>query len=201
MRFRLKLGGLALFAAVALAGCATFQTPTRSNPDNGAIFGYFDIPSDSYGSLQSLSILRYPGSVRPYIGIPNDVPYVIHDGAFFAYNAKPGQYYVMSIFTYGGGLFGNKQYQMNLLQFKFGDPAYNEKLLKENLITVKPQELHYLGAAKVYVGKHEGLLSNGSFSIGPDEKITEKQVIEKLLPALKGTPWEKPVNDLYASLK
>lgn len=192
-----KLFGVALVAA-ALAGCATFQVPTRTSPENGAIFGYFDIPQ-AYGYLQSMSIVSRHSGI--HLGIPNDVPYIIHGGAFFAYNAKPDQYYILALYTMGGGVFHNKQEQLTLMQGKIGDKAYNERLMKKMALTLKPGKLLYVGAKKIYVGRHQGLFTNGSFSIGPEKKPTEKQVLEQLLPALKGTPWQQPAETLLASLK
>lgn len=200
MRLRWKLAGLGL-VAVALAGCATFQAPTRSSPQNGAIFGYFDIPSDSYGYLQALSIMRYPPQIRAYMGVATDVRYITRGEAFFAYDAEPGQYAVTGIYTDGGGLLGSTQYQLTIVDSKLWYEGTDTKVIKENLFTVKPGELYYFGAERVYKGKQPGLFSNGSFSIGPETSVTEKEVLEKLLPSLKGTPWDEPARELIASLK
>ncbi|HUX21247.1 MAG TPA: hypothetical protein VMW69_08395 [Spirochaetia bacterium] len=203
MRHAYKLFG-AVLLAVTLAGCASFQSVTRSSSQNGAIFGYIDLPSDHFGYFNAMSIMAYPGKIRAYMGIPTDVHYVIRDGAFFAYNAEPGQYYLLQVYSSSQpGLVQvgyHKDYSFSLMDLKMGDKEHNAAEIKKHLFTVQPGQLLYLGANSIYAGKREGLFSNGTFSVGPDKAISEKQVLEKLLPALKGTPWEKPVEDRIASL-
>lgn len=207
MRTISKLLAVSLIA-VALAGCTTLERPTRTSPENGAIFGYFEIPR-LFGYLQYLSIIGGGTGSKFYVGVPNDVPYIIRGGAFFAYNAKPGSYEIESLYTVGGGYFSasgssyaaGRPQQFNLVGDMLGNRAYNERLKQESAFTVNPGELHYVGAKRIYIGRHGALPTNGTLSIGPAETPTERQVLEKLLPALKGTPWQQPAEVLLSSLR
>lgn len=186
--------------AVALAGCATLQKPTRSSPENGAIFGYFVVPP-IFGYLQYLSILRQDTAFKFYIGVPNDVHYLLKGGAFFAYDVPPGRYHIASIYTVGGSRSSDKPEQFKFAGDMHGSRSYNERLLEKSFFTVKPGELHYVGSTRLYFGRHADLPTNGTFSVGPVDTPTERQVLEDLLPALRGSPWQQPAEALLASLK
>jgi len=196
---RYLLVGLAI---LALGACAT--VPTRSSPDNGAIYGYFDIPKDSIGSLDKIAIFRYPIHVKAYLGFATDLQCVIVGDAFFAYDAAPGQYFIQSVVaTQSGGLFTSEtNNSLELVPLRIGGMTEADKAaMKKALVTVKPGQLLYLGAQGISLEKQAGFLSKGSFSIGPIKSPTEKEVLEKVLPALKGTPWAEPVKERIASLK
>lgn len=194
-----KLFAIGLIA-LALAGCASLQRPIRTSPQNGAIFGYFDIPRP-FGYLQHLSILGANTGFNLYVGIPNDVRYIVRGGAFFAYDAKPGQYQIAAFYTVDGGYFNREQHEFNLVKGMLGSRAYNDRLMQDSFFTVKPGELHYVGVKKIYIGKQQGLTTDGTFSVGEAQTPTEKEVLEKLIPALKGSSWQQPAEALLASLR
>ncbi len=198
-----RIKGLLMVALVlAIAGCAT--VPSRSSPDNGAIYGYFDIPKDSYGALQSMSFFQYPPVVKAYLGNATDIQYIIVDGAFFAFDAAPGQYFLQMVTSHTYGFFGGEtRYQFELIPMKAFDIEANKAEVQKHLITVKPGELVFIGAQQITEEKKPGFFSfqSGKFSIGPVNSPTEKEVLLKLQPALKDTPWEKVVADKIATLK
>ena len=193
-----------LLLIIALGACASNPTPTRSSPDNGAIYGYFAIPED-YGVLNMMTFVKHPQQIKAYMGNPTDLQYVIVENAFFAFDAEPGQYYIPKIYSGGaraGISFGSQtRNEFSLIDLKMGDVEGNNARIEKNLISVKPGQMIFLGAQGITLEKRPGLLSSGSFSVGPTASPTEKEILQKLLPALKDTPWEKPVMDKIASLK
>ncbi len=192
----------ALAVLVVMVGaCAT--VPSRSNADNGAIYGYFGIPKDS-GVFDNLSMLQYPQKVKAYMGYPTDVRYIIVGGAYFAFDAEPGQYYIMMISAGPGGgirFGGQTRNDFKLIDFKLGDNEGNKARVEKNLITLKPGEMVFAGTQQITLEEKPGLFTGGSFSIQSAKGPSEKEVLQMLLPALKDTPWEKPVADRIAGLK
>ncbi len=80
------------------------------------------------------------------------------------------------------------------------DEESNEEQIKPYLFAVKPGALVYLGAQGVSIEARPGWFRQGELSIGLIERPTEKEVLQKLLPALEGTPWEQPVKVRIAAL-
>ncbi len=199
----LKLVAVVLLI-VALGACASNPTPTRSSPDRGAIYGYFGIP-EGYGVLNMLTFVKHPQQVKIYAGNPTDLEYIIVDNAFFAFDAEPGPYYIPRIYSGAARAavtFGSQtRNEFTLIDLKMGDVEGNNARIEKNLIVVKPGQMVFLGALGITMGDRPGLFSSGSFSVTSIEKPTEKEVLQKLLPALKDTPWERPVADRVASLK
>ena len=193
----------AVLLSVALAGCASLRTPSRDSPENGAIYGYFEIPKDSIGYLSDMSFFTYPPKVKAYFGRVSDLDYVIVDGAFFAYNAAPGSYFLQMIFATASDLFGTKTNQLELIPVKAFDAETNNAMVQKNLITVKSGELVFVGAREISLEKKPGFFSfqNGSFSIGPARSPSEKEILQKLSVRLKGTPWEAPAAARIAALQ
>jgi len=187
---------------LALGACAT--VPSRGNPENGAIYGYFDIPKDTLGQLSDIALFHYPVQVKPYIGFATDLHSVIVGGAFFAYDAAPGKYFIQRVVAKQPSslLSAGAEYSLELVHFGVGgfDEA-NRAAMEKSLITVKPGQLVYAGAQGISIEKKPGFLSKGAFSTGPINSPTEKEVLEKLMPALKDTPWEQSVKDRIESLK
>jgi len=199
---RVKLVAV-LLAVVSLSACATFQTtPTRSSPENGAIYGYFDFPKDQFGELYTMSFMKYPLTARAYIATATDIEYVIVGNAFFAYDAVPGQYALRSVGSIRQSLLGNNEYNFDLIDTKGAkDRAAALERFKKQLITVPKGKMVFMGAYAVSLEKKPGFFSSGSFSIGPTKTPSEKKILQELLPSLQGTPWEQPVMDRIDALK
>jgi len=203
--------GTSLFALVLVslfASCATMGAPTRSDPANGAIFGYFDMAEKDFGTLSGLSWFVYPQKVKAYVGTPSDLRYLTVGNAFFAFDAAPGFYYLPTIYATrqprgtGPVVIGRPTVStLQLLAFKMGDAEGNKALAEKSKVQVKPGQLLFAGCTALSLEKKPGLVSSGAFSAGPSRAKSERQVLEILLPALVGTPWEEPVKARMALLK
>jgi hypothetical protein len=165
---RLCFVWLGLAVALGLSACSGAVVPEPIGPNDSIVYGHIDM-SDAPVGLQWVSIRQYTP--------PTDSPYWsagVRDGTFWQWYLKPGAYGVESF----GGSGYNSQYSFNMPR-----QAGTMRLI------IKEPGIYFLGSYK-YKPIKTGFFEQGKYDLEQVKKPTEAEVIQQLLPLVKGTTVE-----------
>jgi len=177
---------LLLAAVTAAAGCAAVLPQRVERPaddDSSFVFFYFDT-SDCPSAVRSATLRQ----VAP----PTDKPFVVMrvDGTvFYREGVRNGAYALTSFSSagVGGWVFGTPTV--------YGVPRQGSPV---RFVIERPGV--YFGGAFAYRKAGGGFLAPQEFELVPLEQVTEKETLQRILPHVRGTPWETRVMAHYEKL-
>lgn len=161
-----------LSAVVLLAACAVAVPPNDIfSPEKAMIYGYVDaeFPIDSI-YLQEFGVVY----IAPFKSPPRVLIY--KNGYFMAENLKPGRYFISA-------------YNSKLKSYKVVD---SPQTIYQNIFTVKPGSLHFVGAHRIVVQKRR-LLSHGEFDVVRLRRPDERSMLRYFYDITDGTGWQKKI--------
>jgi len=168
-------GGIAMFrtlvtlVALSLAGCAlNSEVRTSDEPDAALIFGFFDMKESPY----ELGCVRITQDEKKGIAYPQSCMTTFADGLFFIENVPPMRYHVP--FFYAGG------------------KLHTISSSEDDLFSVKPRSMHFLGSFK-YKVVEKGVLEvfkPDQYGLIPVKSPGEKAVLKLLQHRVKDPRWK-----------
>jgi hypothetical protein len=192
------LGVLAV-ALWLLSGCAygfndhkvLDAEPNQPNSAQASfVFGYIDMedadPGLNWVTFQQLA----PVAKDP------DIPGRAKDGIFYLENIARGSYQVYDFGGRGGGFFAKGK-----LYFTY--PVSFPVPRQSGFLRVKVEKpgIYFLGSYKYVSVSGNRLTTNYVFDLKPLKTPSEREVLERLLPMVKGTQWEGRLTQRLRSLK
>ena len=186
---------ISLVALVFLTVGGCLMNPVRepSSPDSAFVYGRIDL-SGAKDQLNWVSMLTHPRDPNKkkrlnYGGITDVMVHVHSDGTFFAENVDPGQYYLLYVDGKVNGFTRTKNiyYLQDMSTGKVENP---------DVFTVHAGEFVYLGAWGYKSEKKGGGFfgtKDTEFSFNPLEDVSEADVLQTILPLVKGTAWQEKI--------
>lgn len=159
-------------SATLLLACATAVPPNDIlSPEKAMIYGYIeaDYPIDSI-DLQEFGVVYIIPFKRP----PRVLVY--DNGYFMAENLKPGRYFISA-------------YNSNYKTYKVVDSPQSTY---QNIFTVKPGSLKFIGSHKIVVRKRT-LLGHGEFEVIRLRRPDERSMLRFFYEITEGTAWQKKI--------
>lgn len=187
------------FTLSLLAGCAygfsdhkTLDTQPDP-PTSGQmsfVFGYIDMedadPGLDWVTFQQLA----PVAKDP------DMPARAKHGIFYLENVAPGSYQVYDFGGRGGGFFAKGNlYASYPVSFPVSRQSGSMR------VRVEKPGVYFLGSYKYVSVKGNRLTMNYVYDLEPLKKPSEREVLERLLPTVKGTKWEGRLSQHLRGLK
>ena len=195
---RLRIGLLVLIAGL-LAGCAYGFSDHKTldpRPDQprsqqmSFVFGYIDM-QDADPSLDWVTFQQ----LAPVAKAP-DIPARAQDNIFYLENVSPGSYQVYDFGGRGGGFLAKgKLYYSYPVSFPVSRQSGHLRAKVE-----KPG-IYFLGSYKYISISGNRLTTNYVYDLEPLKTPTEREVLERLLPSVKGTQWEARLAEHLRKLK
>lgn len=196
MRVSFKNHALGIVTAVAIllsTGCAMdprhaheeWKLPKKEAAESAMIIGRIAMPDNKEENPDSRYLLLYDvvffNTAKTGYFCHGNMPcgekaFTMYNGYFVVPNLKPGKYYFQGFAT--GNVFNS--------------------LPEDALIELKPGQILYLGSFDYLEGGHNGVKSfiglNGSYSLRPNKKPTEVEMLQWLYGASNGSGWEPVIS-------
>jgi hypothetical protein len=125
-----------------------------------------------------------------------DMPARAKDGVFYLENVAPGSYQVYDFGGRGGGFLAKGK-----LYFSY--PVSFPVSRQSGFMRVKVEKpgVYFLGSYKYVSVKGSRFTTSYVYDLQPLKSPTERQVLERLLPMVKGTQWEGRLSQHLRRLK
>lgn len=173
-----------LFLLLSGCGGRAITKADIDKPDVSLVYGYIDMKK-APSRMQYLQVKQVlPKTDKPYWG------FGVYKDVFYHMALKPGSYQLENF----GGMSGLKLGFLYLggKQFIYEFPGQG------NGLRINEPGLHFVGAYKF---KKAGTFWNRKFDLEPVKSPSEKEILTRMLPRLKGTKWEAKVKARIAKLK
>jgi hypothetical protein len=166
------------------------QPDQPSSTQASFVFGYIDMqdadPGLDWVTFQQLA----PVAKDP------DIPGHAKDGIFYLENVAPGSYQVYDFGGRGGGFFAKgKVYYSYPVSF----PVSRQSGFMR--VKVEKPDVYFLGAYKYVSVKGNRFTTSYVYDLEPLKTPTEREVLQRLLPMVKGTQWERRLTERLRRLK
>lgn len=166
--------------AVVLAGCATSDEITGpSDASRGMIIGRFDYSDSKY--IVTAITLDPSDRISIRSGMRGERVHVYNGGVFFADDLRPGKYRIAALLS------GNRIYT----------PPAKQKME----VAVRPGEIRYMGTYKLRIDDPKLFSRTGGSMTRTDRNPNERQLLGEILVLVKGTGWQRKIEQRIAQLK
>jgi hypothetical protein len=176
------------FSLALVAGCAygfndhkvlSTEPEPPTSAQTSFVFGYIDMqdadPGLNWVTFQQLApIARDP-----------DIPGRAKDGIFYLENVASGSYQVYDFGGRGGGFFAKGK-----LYFSYPVSFPVSRQSGSMRVKVEKPGVYFLGSYKYVSVQGSRFTTSYVYDLEPLKKPTEREVLERLLPMVKGTKWE-----------
>lgn len=186
-----------IFLLIFVSGCNVWIHVSKSKfmdekktKNSILVFGYFDDSeapfSMGWGDIKQIR----PATDEAYKELRSN-----GDGLFYLENLPTGSYKLISLEGREKGALSTRPWTTSFPE-PSSDPDY-----KRTELRAKKSGVYFLGAYKLKLVKKGGLFGDDKFETTVLKKLTEKQVLKKLLKYAKGTRWKSMIKKRIRQLK
>lgn len=168
--------GLLVLLSLFLVACGgnPYMDDDGGGPNRSLVYGYIDMKK-APAKLQWVSMKQ----LKPRIDKPF-YSFWIREGAFYTNAIPPGTFKFKSFGGFNG--WTNTQWSFNFPSQ--GRGHFDRRIRKPGM--------YYIGAWK-YQKVKTGFFKPGKFDLVPDKKMTEKEILKRMLPWAKHAKWKKMI--------
>lgn len=176
--------GLVLAVLFIMGGCSSGSRYMEeyNGPNQSLVYGYIDM-KEAPAKLGWVSMKQIkPRTDKPYYG------FWIRKGFFYRINVPQGSYK----FTKFGGFNG-----WSNTQWTFSFPSQGRGSMDP---VIRRPGMHYVGSWK-YKKVKTGIFKPGKFDIVRTNSVSEKEILEHMLPYAKHEKWKKMIERRLGRLR